>query len=596
MSVSDLRSYLRALEAAGELRRVRVPVSCQFEIAEIVSRLSRAGGPAVLFEQVSGYEFPVVSNLLASRRRIEILLGREPGAIGEELVAVAHRLQPPSLSGLWQSRRVLGRVARSRPSAQGNGACQQVVEEPDLGKLPILRSWPDDGGPFVTWPMVLTQHPVTGGRNLGTYRMQVFDGQTTGMHMQIQKGGGFHLHEAEARGQSLPVNVLLGGDPVLMLASIAPLPEDIDELAFAAYLRGAPLPVVRARTNQGWVPASCEFVLEGEVRPGERRLEGPFGDHFGHYSHAAEFPVFHLRKITRRKDAILPVSVVGQPPQEDRWIGDALQELMVPLARLIHPEVRDVWAFYEAGFHNLLALSVRQRYEKEAVKAVFGLLGTGQVSLSKVAIAVGPTVDARSAVEVFGEVGRHFDPEEDFTLLSRTALDTLDFTSFRMNLGSKMILDATPSAARVPRPLLDARELPDLREVDPSISGQRLFAGALLAVQVKEHADSRALLEALLSPELVARWPNLARVPILALISGDVRIEEDMHLLWGIFTRFDAARDVRFRETKLVWASPVHRGTLGIDATWKTGYPAPVHPSEETRALVDRRWSEYGLD
>jgi len=598
--IRDLRDFLRVLESAGELRRVRTPVRADYEITEIVSRVCAARGPAVLFEQVEGYDFPVAANLLGSSRRIELALGRPPGEIGEELVTVAHRLQPPSLRGLWESRNVLARVGRSHPRTVGRAACQEIVEEPDLTRLPILTSWPLDGGPFITWPMVLTKHPVTGGRNLGTYRMQVFDGQTTGMHMQIQKGGGFHHHEAEQRGESLPVCVVLGGDPVLMLASIAPLPEDIDELAFAAYLRGQSLPVARAVSQPHLVPASAEFVLEGFVAAQERRREGPFGDHFGHYSHAADFPVFHLMKITRRRDAILPVSVVGQPPQEDRWIGDALQELMAPLARLIHPEVRDLWAFFEAGFHNLLSISVRERYEKEALKAAFGLLGTGQVSLSKVVVTVGPEIDARSASAVFRAIGQWFDPEQDFTMLPGTALDTLDFTSYRMNLGSKMILDACPRSGAAPRAPVNADRLPDLRRFDDDIVEQRLYADSLLVVRLRDAqapTASRALLERLLSPEAAAFGADsdFSRLPLLALVSEDVRLDDDTHLLWGIFTRFDAARDVLFSHSKLVGAAPVHRGTLGIDATWKPGYPEPVRSSDETIREVDARWSEYGL-
>lgn len=641
--IEDLGSFLRALESAGELARVAAPVSARYEISEIVSRVTAREGPAILFENVEGYTFPVAANLLASPRRIEIALGRRPEEIGAELVAAAHRLQPPSWRGMWESRDVLRRAGRAHPRRVSGGACQQVVEEPDLSRLPILTSWPHDGGPFVTWPMVLTRHPVTGGRNLGTYRMHVFDERTTGMHMQIQKGGGFHYHVAESRGESLPVCVVLGGDPVLMLASVAPLPEDIDELAFASYLRGRPLPVTRAVSVPLEVPASADFILEGEVPPRERRMEGPFGDHFGHYSHPMPHPVFRVRKVTRRRDAVFPVSVVGQPPQEDRYIGDALQEMMVPLARLMHPEIRDVWAFYEAGFHNLLSVAVSERYEKEAFKAAFGMLGTGQVSLSKVVVAVGPHVQARDPEAVLREIGAHFDPAEDFLLLPGTAMDTLDFTSYTPNLGSKMILDATPSARRPPNAPLEPGEIPDLRGVHRAITGQRLLAGSLLAVQVRSaesdqasgregapavHGDRRAeahetggrgaaehgapgreagerghegrgigreVLERLLSAEVAAAWRILARVPIIAVVSEDVRLEDRMHLLWGLFCRFDAARDVIFCESKLVGAAPVHRGTMGIDATWKPGYPRAVRASEETRRLVDRRWGEYSL-
>lgn len=589
-----LRPYLRTLEEVGQLHRVTVPVSARFEIAEIASRAAALDAPALLFEKVDGYEFPVVANLLAGRERIRLVLGREPETVGLELLLAAERLQAPTAAALWETRDLLRRAYAAKVRQVDTGPCREVITEPDLSRLPILTCWPADGGPFITWPMVLTQHPVTGGRNLGTYRMQVFDARTTGLHMQIQKGGAFHYRVAESRGVSLSACCILGGDPILMLASVAPLPENVDELAFAAFLRGAPLKAVRAVSVPILVPASADFVLEGIVPARERRLEGPFGDHFGHYSHQSEQPVFHLTKMTHRRDAILPVSVVGQPPQEDRWIGDALQEMMIPLLRLMHPEIRDAWAFPEAGFHNLLSVSVGARYGKEALKAAFAMLGTGQVSLSKVVVTVGPEVKARDPEAVLREIGAWFNPEEDFLLLPGTAMDTLDFTSFRPNLGSKMILDACPSPGREPRPLLGEEEVPDLRDLHPAIRGHRLLAGSLLAVTV-EGAEGRAVLEQLLSPEISGALPTLARVPIIALVSPDVRLQDRMHLLWGIFTRFDAARDVLFRESRLRGAAPVHRGTMGIDATWKSGYPNPVQPSEETRRLVDRRWGEYGL-
>ena len=591
----SMQSFVDHLERNGELIRVSVPVDPRYEIAEIIDRVCHAYGPAVLFENPEGYAFPVVANLLGSERRIRLMLDRDPAEMGQEIADVLHKLQPPRPKALWESRGFFTRAMRARMKNVGSGPSQEVVLEPDLDRLPILTSWPLDGGPFVTWPMVLTQHPETGGRNLGTYRMQVFDGRTTGMHMQIQKGGGFHYGVAESRGESLPVCVLIGGDPILMLASIAPLPENIDELAFAAYLRGAPMPMVQAKSVPMRVPAVAEFVLEGEVPPKERRTEGPFGDHFGHYSHAAEFPVFHLKKITHRKGAIFPVSVVGQPPQEDRYIGDVLQEMMAPMAKVMHPEIEDLWAYYEAGFHNLLAISVRERYEKEAMKAAFGLLGTGQVSLSKVVVTVGPEVNCRRASAVFGAIGKHFLPEEDFTLLSRTALDTLDFTSYQMNLGSKMILDATPKARREPRPPLDPSELPDLRDLDSRIVRQLWFGDACLIVQLAGRTPGRRILERLLSDEVQTAASILSAVPLIAVVSEDVRLDDECHLVWGIFTRFDAARDVLFADSKLVGSAPVHRGTMGIDATWKEGYPEPVRASDETKALVDRRWSSYEL-
>lgn len=597
MAYLSLRQFITRLEQAGELRRVRVPVSARFEIAEIINRVCDRHGPAVLFEQVDDFGIPVVANLLGSARRIELALGAAPASFGNGIAEAMEHLQPPSPRNLWRSRGFLLRAAKARMKTVTSGPCQEtIVEPPNLHRLPILTSWPDDGGPFVTWPMVLTQHPDTGGRNLGTYRMQVFDERTTGMHMQIQKGGGFHFGLAEQRGESLPACVLLGGDPVLMLASIAPLPENIDELAFAAYLRGEPMPMVAAKSVPMRIPAMPEFVLEGRIAAHERRMEGPFGDHFGHYSHAAEFPVFRVEAITHRRDAIFPVSVVGQPPQEDRYIGDALQDMMAPLARMMHPEVRDLWAFYEAGFHNLLAISVRERYEKEAMKAAFGLLGTGQVSLSKVVVTVGPEVDCRDAHAVFEAIGAHFRPEDDFTMLAGTAMDTLDFTSFKMNLGSKMILDATPSRSKPPRPPVDPQHLPDLRELDDRILRHRIFAGSCLVVQLQGNTPGRPILQRLLSSVARTSAPALGSLAMIAVISEDVRIEDTTHLMWGILTRFDAARDVLFAESEFVGSCPVHHGPLGIDATWKDGYPAPVHASDEIYEQVTRRWNDYGID
>jgi 4-hydroxy-3-polyprenylbenzoate decarboxylase len=269
--------------------------------------------------------------------------------------------------------------------------------------------------------------------------------------------------------------------------------------------------------------------------------------------------------------------------------------MMVPLARLMRPEVRDAWAFAESGFHNLLAISVAERYEKEALKAAFGLLGTGQVSLSKVVITVGPETDARDPEAVLRAVGQHFDPAEDFLLLPGTAMDTLDFTSFRPNLGSKMILDAVPKRGRRPNAPIAPTEIPDLTPLHSGILRWRLLGGSLLAVAVREGTGAEVL-AMLLSPAAAAACPILVRVPLLAIVSEDVRLEDRTHLLWGIFTRFDAARDIRFRDSRLAGAAPVHRGTLGIDATWKPGYPRPVVASEETRRLVDRRWAEYRIE
>ena len=466
---------------------------------------------------------------------------------------------------------------------------QEVVEEPDLHQLPILKCWPKDAGRFITFGLVITQHPLTKSRNVGLYRLQMMSPSSTGMHWQIQKGGGFHYAEAEKRGQTLPLAVILGADPYLLMAAIAPLPEGMDEVAFSGFLRGAPMALAKGRSIPMKVPAHAEFILEGEVPLHERAVEGPFGDHFGHYSHAAPFPVFHIRKVTRKAQPVYLAAVVGKPPQEDRYLGDAMQEVMGPLIRLIRPEVQEVWAYYEAGFHNLLVVSVNQRYGKEGMKSALGLLGEGQLSLTKCLIVVDSQVNVRDFHAVLQAIHQNFDPSEDFLLLPGTALDTLDFTSYTMNLGSKMLLDATRKPkTRQPRKLvLTERDLHRLKEKDHRISGWRLWDEALLVVQVK--SEGRKVLESLLHDSA------LEGVKIVAAVSQDVDLEDRESTLWGIFTRFDCARDVLFSGTHLVGSVVRYTGCLGIDATWKPGYPDALEMPEEIREKVNARWASYGI-
>ncbi|MEK7329267.1 MAG: UbiD family decarboxylase, partial [Candidatus Eisenbacteria bacterium] len=320
----SLSDFLADLERRGDLKRVAREVDWAHEVTEIACREAKAEGPALLFEKVRGAAFPLAVNVLAARRRIEWALGRTPASVGAELEELMHAVPPRRLGDLWKLRGSAGRVLAMRPRMLAAGPAQEVIEGADLGTLPNLKLWPKDGGRFVTFGLVLTEHPETHGRNLGIYRMHVYDERTTGMHWQIGKGGGFHYHRAEKRGEPLEVAVAVGADPATLLASVAPLPEGIDELAFAGFLRGAPTRLACAQSLAMHVPADAEFVLEGVVPPGERREEGPFGDHFGHYSHAAPFPVFHLKAVTHRARPIYQASVVGKPPQEDKFMGEAV--------------------------------------------------------------------------------------------------------------------------------------------------------------------------------------------------------------------------------------------------------------------------------
>jgi len=586
---TDLREFLAAIDRIGELRRVRVPVDARLEITEIVQRVVGRDGPAILFENVEGADFPLVINLFGSRRRIEIALGQSPDGIGEALVALAQEMNPPSLARLARRLPDLARLRAMKPRVRSGGPVREVAEAPALDRMPVLTCWPDDGGPFVTFPLVFTRSPRDGRTNVGIYRMQVFGPAETGMHWQIGRGGGYHSFEAEQAGRSLPVAVALGGDPLVMLAAMMPLPEGLSEIAFAGLLRGKGVELSRGADLD--VPAGAEFVLEGTVAAGERRTEGPFGDHFGHYSAAASFPVFRVQRVFRRRDAIYPATVVGKPRQEDGYMGNFVQELMGPLIRLPHPEVRDLWAYEETGFHHLLVASVEQRFGKEAMRSAFGLLGQGQLGLTKVVVTVGPDVDPRDPERVFEAIARHFDPAEDFLLLPRVPFDTLDFTSYTMNLGSKMILDATPQPGSAET--TEWEDLPDLTTVDRRIRGQALLGRAILALTVE--SEPREALAAALAA-LPGAGAEAAPAPkIVAAVSPDIPLDDRTLLLWGIFTRFDPARDVFFEDSRLRGAWPRHRGRMAIDATFKEGYPAAlegvrdrVSEARRPRTLINR--------
>ena len=579
MPFADLQEFVRFLEQKGQLKRVRAEVDPELEVTEITQRVLREGGPALLFERPKGSSMPLVMNLFGTMDRVRAALGRDPAEIGNELIAAVQRVNPPSLKGLWESRGLIRRVLFTHPTKVTSAPSQQIVEAPDLSRLPVLKCWPGDAGRFITYGMVVTHHPRTKRRNMGLYRLQVFDRNKTGMHWQSMKGGRGHYWEAEQQGNDLEVAVIIGADPILMMAAILPLPEDVDEIAFAGFLRGKGVPMVRAKTLDMMTPANAEIVLEGVVPPRERRMEGPFGDHFGHYSEAAEFPVMHVRQVTRRSNAIYAATVVGKPPQEDKFLGIAAGEMIGPLIKLINPNIVDMCAYAGAGFHNLLVVALKERHPKEVLKTAMSLLGTGQLSLTKVMILVGPDCRPADFRRVLREVWHRFDPEDHMWLLPFAPLDTLDFTSFKMHVGSKLVIDAAGEVLQkddAPRDL-------DPRRFDERIENYKLLDGGFLIVVVRQ--SPRAVLDRLIQAPLNLRF--------VVAVSPDVRLDDDENLQWGIFTRFDPARDMLFSEQGFKGARPVYRGTVGIDATWKEGYPAPLVMDESIVKLVDRRWPEY---
>ena len=579
MPFGDLQSFVHDLERHGQLKRVRTEVDPVLEAGEIAQRVVAEGGPALLFENPRGADTPLLMNLFGTMERIRMALGRDPAEIGNELLQSVQRLNPPSLSGIWQGRNVFRRLLNMRPSTTTHAISQEVYEAPDLTRLPILQCWPADAGRFITWGMVLTHHPKTGRRNLGLYRLQVFGKDQTGMHWQSMKGGRGHYWESEQAGTELEVAVVIGADPILMMSSILPLTEDVDEIGFAGFLRGKSVPLVRARTLNMMVPANAEIILEGTVPAGVRRLEGPFGDHFGHYSEASDFPVFKIRTVTRRRNAMYAATVVGKPPQEDKFLGMASGEMLGPLIQLLHPNVVDLSAYVGAGFHNLLVVSVKERHPKEVLKTAMALLGTGQLSLTKVMVLVRGDRDPRDFRGVLRDIGQRFDPEDHMWLLPFAPLDTLDFTSFKLHVGSKLVIDACNEVLHAS----DVYSEGDFSRLDSRIERWKLLDGGFLILTVQ--SDAREVLRSVIG--------SAPKVRFVVAVSSDVDLDDDENLQWGIFTRFDPARDMVFSEQTFVGARPVYRGVIGIDATWKSGYPRPLEMDEAVVRLVDRRWQEY---
>jgi 4-hydroxy-3-polyprenylbenzoate decarboxylase len=448
----DLREFVAHLEAHRRLRRISVAVSAELEITEIADRVSKgpaAENVALLFEHVAGSEIPVLINAFGSAERMAWALGVDRlDDLGERVAKLLDVRIPGTFAERLRKLGSLIDVARASPKRVSGAPCQEVVEtrDPSVADLPILKCWPADAGPYITLPAVFTKDPLTGTRNVGMYRLQVFDERTLGMHWQTHKGSAEHHRLAESgtgpEGRRMPVAIALGGDPALTFAASAPLPPSVDEVVFAGWLRGSGIEMVRCLTIDVEVPAHAEIVLEGYVDPGERRLEGPFGDHTGYYSLAREYPVFRLTAVTRRARPIYPSTIVGRPPQEDYWLGKATERLFLPIVRLLLPEVVDLNMPAEGVFHNLVIVSIRKRYPGHARKVMLALWGLGLMMLAKTIVVVSEQVNVHDLSEVAWRATGNIDPKRDLVLVEGP-MDDLDHAALRHRYGGKLGVDAT---------------------------------------------------------------------------------------------------------------------------------------------------------
>jgi 4-hydroxy-3-polyprenylbenzoate decarboxylase len=444
MPFESLAAFARALRDAGELATIDAPVDPRLEIAEITDRVVKAGGPALLFRNVRGSQFPVLTNQFGTQRRAALAFGAKTlGEVEDRLRRTIDLAMPDSLGGKLGRFMALGQAAMSaRPRRVEQAPVQQVVmDPPDLGALPVLTTWPLDGGPFITLPLVFTRDPESGRANVGMYRVQIYDARTAGMHWQRHKQGRAHAAKAGAR---IPVAVAVGGDPALTYAATAPLPPIVDELAFAGFLRGAPIRVAKALTVDLDVPADADFVIEGWVENEDLRVEGPFGDHTGVYSHADLYPTLHVTAITHRRDAIWGATVVGKPPMEDAWLGKATERIFLPLLQMVVPEIVDYNLPVEGGFHNLVIVAVRKSYPGQAKKVMNALWGLGHMMmLTRCIVVVDHDVDVHDVRGVVWNAFNNVDPARDLVMMPGPVDDLDHAGSYELAQGTKLGIDAT---------------------------------------------------------------------------------------------------------------------------------------------------------
>lgn len=580
-AIPDLRGFLHLLRLRGDLVEVDAQVDARLEVAEIHRRVIAAGGPALLFRNVRGSDHRLVTNLFGTPDRARLAFGERPFQLIERLVESVTELMPPTLGKLWSLRDLGAAALRMGTQRDRSAPVREIVTDAvDLSRLPILTTWPEDGGPFLTLPLVYTEPPGGGTHNLGVYRMQVFDERTTGMHWQIGKGGGFHYARAEARNEALPVSVFLGGPPALSLAAVAPLPENVPEMLLASLILGR-----KIRTCSGPGPhpliADAEFALCGQVPPHLRRPEGPFGDHYGYYSLSHDYPAFQIEWMCRRRDAILPATVVGKPRQEDFYIGDLLQELLAPLFPLVMPGVVDLWSYGETGYHSLATAVVRERYRREAMASAFRILGEGQLSLTKFLFVVDRRLDLKDIRAVLTHVLERTRPETDLFVFGNLSMDTLDYTGPAINEGSKGVWLGLGEPVRRLKAEFEG-EPPD------GVSAVEVFCPGCLIVGAEGRDRDQEI------ARHVAEAPQFRGWPLIVLTDEPERAAASpVNFLWTTFTRFEPAADIHSRTKRIERNHVIFEPPIVIDARTHHGFPDELFCDQATAQTVSRRWKEY---
>ena len=601
MAYKHLQEFIQKLESAGELQRISERVSPYLEIAEITDRISKNGGKALLFEN-NGSAFPLLINSMGSNKRMCMALGVDNlDEIGKEIEKIFMQLTEPhnSISDKLKILPTLGNIASWMPKVKkGRGDCQQVINQnPDLSLLPVLTSWIHDGGPFITLPLVNTKDPVSGKRNMGMYRMQVFDKTTTGMHWHLHKNSARHYHEYKKLGRRMPVSVVLGGDPAYTYAATAPLPDNVDEYMLAGFLRKKKVELVKCITNDIEVPYDADFVIEGYVDPMEELVtEGPFGDHTGYYSLQDLYPRFHVTCITHRRDAVFPATIVGIPPQEDAYIGKATERIFLsPIRLAMLPEIIDMAMPVEGVFHNIVIVKIKNEYPGHAIKVMNALWGAGQMMFNKIMICVDGDTDIHNYSEVIEAIMKNAHPKDDF-YFNRGPMDVLDHSSSRFALGSKLGIDATAKAMRQPNVMeaFDLNVLNNFAEIKQSRSLLNLgLPVLLLAVEKNQKQHIRRLIQ-----QITIQY-GLGSISYIVCMDSNVNLNEFSDLVWLFANNIDPERDMFYVADKdnaehHILVTDGCRKTLKYD-DFKRLWPNVVVVDDETIKLVDSKWEKYGL-
>lgn len=579
--VRSIQEFVSLLRRERELVDISTLVDPHLEAAEIHRRVINQQGPALLFSNVKGSDFPLVTNLFGTTRRVDLAFGGYPEKFMRDVAALPHTLMPPTLSRLWDHRGTLLDLAKVGMRRKRFDPSCCIDQPAKLSRMPLLQLWPEDGGHFITLPLVYTEHPTTKIHNLGMYRIQRYDDETTGLHCQIGKGGGFHLAAAREIGVSLPVNISVGGPPALILSAIAPLPENVPELLFASFVLGERLPLMENPLGPYPLFETAEFTLVGEVHPNETRPEGPFGDHYGYYSLKHDYPVFRCTGVIRRPGAIYPATVVGKPRQEDFFIGEYLQRLMSPIFPLVMPQVLDLWSYGETGFHSLASAVVQERYSRECLTAAFRILGEGQLSLTKFLLLVDKRMDLTDIRAVLAHILERADFAKDLAIFSNTAMDTLDYAGPRVNQGSKgVLIGVGPAVRELPR-IFEGAPPPHVRRLAP-------FCPGCLVVEGDDYSTSKDL------PREIAGAAALHQWPLIVLVDDvDKATATPSAFLWSVFTRFEPAADIHAAMTTVHRNHVAFTPPVVIDARMKPWYPREVESDPETTRMVDQRWREY---